>query len=58
MIYLIDWIEEAIWDNSRKSNFYETYFILTLLHKLNIFSSKVEKLQDAVMGLLTLKLTK
>ena len=58
VIYLIDWIEEAIWDNSRKSNFYETYFILTLLHKLNIFSSKVEKLQDAVMGLLTLKLTK
>lgn len=55
VIYLIDWIEEAIWDNSRKSNFYETYFILTLLHKLNIFNFKVEKLQDTVMGILTLK---
>lgn len=58
VIYLIDWIEEAIRDNSRKSNFYETYFILTLLHKLNILNAKIEKLQDAVMGILTLKLTK
>lgn len=58
VIYLIDWIEEAIRDGSRKSNFYETYFILTLLHRLNILNAKVEKLQDTVMGILTLKLTK
>lgn len=53
IIYLIDWIEEAVVKDPIRSNFYEVFFVLTLLHNLDIFNAKVEKLQNIVKGLLT-----
>ncbi len=54
-IYLIDWLEEAIMNHSTKADYYETYFTLTLLHKLNIFNIKIEKLMRHCENILTIK---
>lgn len=55
VIHLIDWIEEELRDTFIKSQYYETFFILALLHQLNIFNAKVEKLQNIVTRKLTLE---
>ena len=55
VIHLIDWIEEELRDTFIKSQYYETFFILTLLYQLNIFDAKVEKLQNVVTRKLTLE---
>lgn len=44
VILLIDWIEEILLSGCTKSQYYETFFILILLHQLNIFNAKVIKL--------------
>lgn len=44
VIHLIDRIEEAMQQPLTKYQYEETFFILTLLHQLNIFNAKVEKL--------------
>lgn len=41
-IYLIDWIAEAMQDKSINKNYHEIYFILILLHQLNILNAKIE----------------
>lgn len=45
-IYLIDWIAEALQDNSTDKDYYEFYFILVLLHTLNIMNAKIENLLE------------
>lgn len=41
-IYLIDWIAEALQDGATGKDYYEVYFILVLLHTLNIMNAKIE----------------
>lgn len=45
-IYLIDWIAEALQDNTIGKDYYEAYFILVLLHTLNIMNAKIENLLE------------
>lgn len=45
-IYLIDWIEDTLRQPFLPKDYYEYYFILVLLHQLNIFNAKVIKLLE------------
>lgn len=45
-IYLIDWIADAMQDNSINKDYYEVYFILVLLHQLNILNAKIENMME------------
>lgn len=44
MIYLIDWIEYLLLKTTIKEDYNDAYFLLSRLHKLNVFNHKVEKL--------------
>lgn len=44
IIYLIDWMEDMLLNNTIEKNYCEYYFVLILLHQLNIFNVKVEKM--------------
>lgn len=46
IIYLIDWMEEMLLDNTVEKDYYELYFVLILLHQLDIFNAKIEKLLE------------
>lgn len=57
VIHLIDWIADAMQDNSINKNYYEVYFILVLLHQLNILNAKIENMLEwCDKTMLTLKL--
>lgn len=45
-IYLIDWLEDMLLNKTIEKNYYEYYFVLILLHQLNIFNVKVEKMLE------------
>lgn len=45
-IYLIDWLEDILSDTKAEINYYEFYFILILLHQMDIFNVKVEKMLE------------
>ena len=44
LIYLIDWIEELINKTTNNQDYNDAFFLLTRLHKLNVFNYKVERL--------------
>lgn len=44
LIYLIDWIEELLLEGSEKTVHSNVYFLLCMLHELDVFNFKVEKL--------------
>jgi hypothetical protein len=46
LIYLIDWIADSLRGVRESSLFEEVFFILCLLHRLNVFNAKVEKLME------------
>lgn len=46
LIYLIDWIADSLPGVRESSLFEEVFFILCLLHRLNVFNAKVEKLME------------
>lgn len=46
LIYLIDWMEDLILNATDINMFNDVYFILSRLHKLNVFNYKVEKLMN------------
>lgn len=46
IIYLIDWLEDMLLNNTIEKNYYEYYFVLILLHQLDIFNVKVEKMLE------------
>lgn len=43
-LYLIDWIADSMQDPAIPRNYYEVYFILVMLHRLNLFNAKIEHL--------------
>ena len=43
-IYLIDWIDDILPFFKERSDLYELFFCLILLHQLNIYNSKIEHL--------------
>jgi len=44
LIYLIDWMEELIQKIKDKQEYNDVYFLLTRLHRLNVFNYRVDKL--------------
>lgn len=46
IIYLIDWMEDMLLNNTIEKKYYEYYFVLILLHQLNIFNVKIEKMLE------------
>lgn len=44
LIYLIDWMEESVLKTTDKQEYNDAYFLLTRLHRLNVFNYKVDKL--------------
>jgi len=44
LIYLIDWVEDLLLKTTVKEDYNDAYFLLTRLHKINVFNLKVEKL--------------
>ena len=46
LIYLIDWIADSLPGVRESSLFEEVFFILCLLHRLDVFNAKVEKLME------------
>lgn len=46
IIYLIDWMEETLMNGAIKKNYYEFYFVLVVLHQLDIFNAKIEKMLE------------
>lgn len=46
LIYLIDWIADSLPGVRESSLFEEVFFILCLLHRLNVFNAKVENLME------------
>lgn len=40
-IYLIDWIIEEVQNNESEEDIYEYYFMLVILHQLNVCNSKI-----------------
>lgn len=41
VLYYIDWLGETLQNASIDKNYYEYYFILVLLHQLNIYNAKI-----------------
>lgn len=46
IIYLVDWLEDILSDAKTEKNYYEFYFVLVLLHQMDIFNVKVEKMLE------------
>lgn len=43
-VYLVDWIADSLKDPALPRNYYEVYFILVMLHRLNLCNAKIEHL--------------
>lgn len=50
LIYLIDWMDEKLRNPAVEKNYYEFYFVLILLHQLDIFNVKIEKMLACCNG--------
>lgn len=46
LIYYIDWLEDLLQETTNNDDYNDLYSLLSLLHELNVFNHKVEKLLD------------